>query len=201
MMKIKNLLLALCLLSLGNIANSQTVDELNEFNKERINISKKGMTVLAAWSLANVAAGAYGFSTTHAEVDKNFHKMNMMWGGINLVLAATGYLGAVNDKKSYDLKKSFKQQQSIEKTFLANAALDAAYITAGLYLTERAKNQESKSAVYKGYGQSIMLQGAFLMCFDAVMFAVENNHGNKKLYRFLDKVNLSSNGIGVKFRI
>ncbi len=201
MMKIKNLLLALCLLSLGNIANSQTVDELNEFNKERINISKKGMTVLAAWSLANVAAGAYGFSTTQAEVDKNFHKMNMMWGGINLVLAVTGYLGAVNDKKSYDLKKSFKQQQSIEKTFLANAALDAAYITAGLYLTERAKNQESKSAVYKGYGQSIMLQGAFLMCFDAVMFAVENNHGNKKLYRFLAKVNLSSNGIGVKFRI
>ncbi len=127
--------------------------------------------------------------------------MNMMWGGINLVFAATGYLRAVNDKKSYDLKKSFKQQQSIEKTFLANAALDAVYITAGLYLTERSKNQVSKSAVFKGYGQSIMLQGAFLMCFDAAMFAVENSHGNKKLYRFLDKVNLSSNGIGVKFRI
>ncbi len=183
------------------LSKAQTLDELNEFNKERISISKKGMTFLGAWSLGNIAAGAYGYASTHAEVDKNFHKMNMMWGGINLVFAATGYIGAAKDKKTYDLIKSFKQQQSIEKTFLANAALDAVYITAGLYLTERAKNESSKGAVFKGYGQSIMLQGAFLMCFDAAMFAIENKHGNKKLYRFLDKVNLSSNGLGMKLRI
>ena len=198
----KKLILTLLLIaSCSKFSFSQTQDELNQFNKERITISKKGMVVLGAWSLSNLAVGAYGYSTTNAGVDKNFHKMNMMWGGINLVFAAAGYVGAITDKKTYDLNKSFKQQQSIEKTFLANAALDAAYITAGLYLTERAKNQLTKHDVYKGYGQSIMMQGAFLMCFDATMFLIENSHGNKKLYRFIDNVKLSSNGIGLQFKI
>lgn len=197
----KTALFILLLISISSSLKSQSLDELNQFNKERINISKKGMVVLGSWSLANIAAGAYGYSTTNAEVDKNFHQMNMMWGGINLVLAASGYIGAVMDKKTYDIHKSFKQQQSVEKTFLVNAALDAVYISAGLYLTEKAKNQESKQAMYKGYGQSIMLQGAFLMCFDAAMYAIQNKHGNKKLSPFLNKINLSSAGIGLQFKI
>ena len=180
---------------------AQSLSELNQFNTDRININKKGMLVLGAWSLANVAAGAYGYSTTNAEVDKNFHKMNMMWGGINFVFAAAGYVGAITDKKTYDLNKSFKQQQSIEKTFLVGAAFDVVYITAGLYLTEKAKNTESKLAIYKGYGQSVMMQGAFLFFFDTGMFLIENNHGNKKLYKFIDNINLSSNGIGLQFKI
>ena len=198
----KNILLTFCLILLIFVqAKAQTRDEYNQFNKERINISKKGMIVLGAWSLANVAAGAYGLSTTNASVDKNFHKMNMMWGGINFVFAAAGYVGAITDNKTYDLNKSFKQQQSIEKTFLASTAFDVVYITAGLYLTEKAKNDTDKSAIYKGYGQSVMLQGAFLMCFDAAMFLIENKHGNKKLYRFIDNINLSSAGIVMQIKI
>ena len=197
----KNLPLFLISLLVVISSKAQSLSELNQFNTERININKKGMLVLGAWSLANVAAGAYGYSTTNAEVDKNFHKMNMMWGGINFVFAAAGYVGAVTDKKTYDLNKSFKQQQSIEKTFLVGAAFDGVYITAGLYLTEKAKNNENKFAIYKGYGQSVMMQGAFLFCFDTGMFLIENNHGNKKLYKFIDNINLSSNGIGLQFKI
>jgi hypothetical protein len=199
-MKIK-LILLLVFCSLFSITSAQTQNELNAFNAERIAISKKGMTVLGAWGLANLAASAYGYSTTNAAVDKNFHQMNLFWGGINVALAAVGYVGAVKDKKTYNLEKSFKQQQSIEKTFLVNAALDAVYVTAGLYLTERAKNETKNAARFKGYGQSIMLQGAFLLCFDAALFAIENRHGNKKLYRFLENVNLSSNGIGLIYKL
>ncbi len=202
MSPMKKIVPILCLVCcLTNFSKAQTLEELKQFNNERIAISKKGMSVLGAWAIANIAVGAYGYSSTHAAVDKNFHQMNMMWGGINLALAAVGYVGAIKDKKTYDLQKSFKQQQSIEKTFLANAALDAVYITAGLYLTERAKNEESNHDRFKGYGQSIMLQGTFLLCFDAAMYAIENKHGNKKLYRFLDKISLSSNGIGFNYTL
>ena len=198
----KKLLLSIVFIFVYSLnSHAQTLSELNDFNKERINISKNGMVVLGAWSLANVAVGAIGYTSTHAEVDKNFHKMNMMWGGINFVFAAAGYVQGVKDKKQYDLNKSFRQQQSVEKTFLANAALDAVYISVGYYLQERAKNHLNKYAVLTGYGQSIAMQGAFLMCFDAGMFLIHNSHGNKKLYRFIDNINLSSNGIGVQIKI
>lgn len=200
MMKIKFLLFVLMFFFFQK-SNAQSLDELNQFNVERNAISKKGMLVLGAWGVGNIIAGAAGYTTTNAEVDKNFHEMNIFWGGINLVLATTGYLGAANDKKNYDLTKSMKAQNSIEKTFLANAALDVVYVTAGLYLTEKSKNEINRKAMYKGFGQSIMVQGAFLFCFDACMFYIENKHGNKKLYRFLDKVNLSSNGIGLLYKI
>ena len=199
----RKIVLLFILLSSGFLKSgfAQSADELKQYNVERNNISKKGMLFLGAWSAGNILVGAAGLATTHAEVDKNFHEMNLFWGGINLALAATGYLGAKNDKKSYDLKQSIKAQNSIEKTFLANAALDLAYVTAGFYLSEKSKNESSRKAMYKGFGQSIVLQGAFLFCFDAAMFYIENNHANKKLYRFLDKVNLSSNGIGLKYKI
>ncbi len=191
----------LIIFSAHHLVFAQSQAELNQFNTERLLINKKGMCVLGAWGLANLAAGATGYALTGAEVDKNFHQMNMFWGGINLALATVGYLGSAKDKKEYDLQQSFKQQQSIEKTFLLNAALDAVYITAGLYLTERAKNDTKNEARFKGYGQSIMLQGAFLLVFDAGMYVIENKHGNKKLNRFLEHVKLSSSGIGVGFKI
>jgi hypothetical protein len=38
----------------------------------------------------------------------------------------------------------------------------------------------------RGYGSAIIMQGAFLLLFDATMYSSEKNNGNK-LRRFMEK--------------
>lgn len=200
-MPLKNFFLVLVLFILNGSLQAQTNDELNTFNVKRNSINTKGMPVLAAWGLANVAVGVIGTTTTCDETDKYFHQMNLFWGGINLALATVGYLGAKKDKKSYDLAATIKKQQSIEKTFLFNAALDAVYVSAGAYLLEKSKNSSKRQEMYNGYGQSLILQGAFLLGFDAVMYLAHSKHSKRKLTPLLEHVKLSSNGIGVYYNL
>jgi hypothetical protein len=178
---------------------AQTQEELNTFNKERLNIQQKGMGVLGIWAIGNIATGIVGYETTDGSVAQ-LYKMNIIWNGVNLALAVPGYIGAAKGKYDLSLRKTYKEQSGVEKTFMFNAGLDAAYIMGGLYLTERAKTASSikKHNEHLGYGNSLMFQGGFLMLFDFTMAAIHSSHGNKKLMQYLDKVIIGSNGIGYR---
>jgi hypothetical protein len=192
--------LLLLLLSGGLMAQVQT--DLDNFNKERIHINKTGMTVLTCWSLANVAEGGIGYFSAKEGEAKYFHQMNGLWGIINVVFGATGLLQAIKDHRTYDFEKTLKQQQGIEKTFIANAALDLVYVSVGIYLKENAKVDLKRSEKYRGWGNSIIMQGAFLCLFDASMFIAHNHHNNKKLSPILRRATftLNENGAGVMYR-
>ena len=174
--------------------------ELTDFNKERIKITKQSMLVLGSWSAANlIYAGA---SVGSAEgSNKYFHQMNMIWGGINITLATIGYLSAKN-QDVLSFAKSLQKQSSLEKTFLFNAGLDVAYIAGGFYLKEKAFNDLRNKDRYKGFGNSIVLQGSALFLFDGVMYLLHQQHG-KKLNKLSEKFQLTTtaNGIGCIVKI
>ena len=175
---------------------SQSQADLNAFNRQRNKITKNGMKVLAGWSAANVIYSAIASGQTTGTT-RYFHQMNVMWGGINLGFAALGYLGLKN-KDGLSLVQSLKQQGGIEKTYIFNAGLDVAYIASGLYLKERSKTRikvENRQKE-KGYGESIILQGAALLLLDGVMFTAHNFHG-KKIYKMMDKVQVGATGNGL----
>lgn len=174
----------------------QSQADLNNFNRQRNKITKNGMKVLAGWSAANVIYSAVASGQTTGTT-RYFHQMNVMWGGINLGFAALGYLG-LKDKDGMSLVQSLKQQGGIEKTYIFNAGLDVAYVASGLYLKERSKTRikETNRQKERGYGESIMLQGAALLLLDGVMFTVHNFHG-KKLYKMMDKVQIGATGNGL----
>jgi hypothetical protein len=178
---------------------AQTQEELNTFNKERLNIQKKGMGVLGIWAIGNIATGIVGYETTDGSVAQ-LYKMNIIWNGVNLALAIPGYIGASKGKYDLSMRKTYKEQSGVEKTFMFNAGLDAAYIMGGLYLTEKAKTASTpkKHDEHLGYGNSLMFQGGFLMLFDITMAAIHSSHGNKKLMQHLDKIIIGSNGIGYR---
>lgn len=190
------------LLFIQNNAHAQIQSELDVFNKERIHINKTGMSVLTAWSLGNVAAGGIGYFTADEGEAKYFHQMNGMWGAINTVFVVTGLLQAVKDKKSYDFEKTLKQQNSLEKIFLANAALDMVYVSMGFYLLENAKVDLKRSEKYRGWGNSLIMQGGFLCAFDVVMFIVHNRHATKKLSPLIKRATftVNENGVGLNYR-
>jgi len=72
--------------------------------------------------------------------------------------------------------------------------LDIAYLAGSAWFLEKANNSTNPDK-YRGYGKSILMQGAFLLLFDAVMFTTHNRHG-KKLYKALNGLQLAPNSLG-----
>ncbi|MDQ6844498.1 MAG: hypothetical protein M3Z92_09125 [Bacteroidota bacterium] len=168
---------------------------MNEFNNGRTKITKRGMEVLAAWGGANLIYSLASVGAANGS-EKYFHKMNSIWGGVNFSLGAIGYFIS-NNPNGLSFSQSLRKQMTIEKIFIFNTGLDVAYITGGFYLKEKANDNSANRIRYKGYGNSVMLQGFALFIFDGIMYLVHQNHG-KQLYKFSDKIklNIAVNGFG-----
>lgn len=130
------------------------------------------MLTLGGWAVVNIATGTALQGSAEGST-KHFHRMNAMWNGFNLAIAGFGYYTAMkSDPAAWGLATSLSKHNSFQKILLFNAGLDAGYIMGGLYLTERAKRPNVNSDQLKGFGNSIMLQGAFLMAFDLVNYFI-----------------------------
>jgi len=60
---------------------------------------------------------------------------------------------------------------------LSNVALYLAYMAGGLNMKERGLRKSNERLI--GFGKSVILQGAFLMAFDAVMYGFHNVHAGE----------------------
>lgn len=186
------LLILLCL-GCANLLMGQDA-ALLDFNTQRLQINRTAMTVLGGWAIGNLASGALltGQKTGKA---KYFHQMNLGWGAINLGIAGFAYYNAVKtDPAAFDLLGSFKEQEKITRILLFNAGLDIGYIMGGAYLRERAKNTTKNPERLAGFGESIMLQGAFLFVFDLAVFWIHHQHG-KDLHPLIGGLSFSGNGL------
>ena len=166
-------------------------NSLQEINEKRIEINITGMKVLGGWALANMAIGSVAYFSLSGK-KKYFNQMNVMWNVVNLGLATAGYFGAKADlNQQLSLAKSINDQNKIEQILLLNAGLDVGYMAAGLYLNERGLRKSSDRL--QGYGQSLILQGAFVLVFDGAMYAIHKNNGNG-FSKILDKASFSFDG-------
>ncbi len=160
-------------------------DGLYKFEKERTGISKKSMLVLGGWSVANIVVSGFATNTSNREM-RYFHQMNVMWGSINLAIAGLGYWGAERAKiDNPTLAAVLRHQNGVEKTYLINGGLDVLYVGAGLWMNQASDNQKNPEK-FKGWGNSIMLQGGFLLLYDAVNYAIHRKHGKQ-----LDKLQVA----------
>ncbi|TXF91542.1 hypothetical protein FUA23_02260 [Neolewinella aurantiaca] len=146
--------------------------DLPTFNQQSLDHQKTAMLTLGGWAVANIATGV-ALQGSADGATKHFHRMNALWNGVNLAIAGLGYYSALkSDPAAWDLATSLSKHQGFQKVLLFNAGLDVGYIMGGLYLTERAKRPDVNADQLKGFGQSIMLQGAFLMVFDLANYFI-----------------------------
>ncbi len=139
---------------------------LIDWNRSRLQRTERSMWVLGGWAAANLAVGAIGMSRAKGEA-RAFHQMNLGWGAINLGLAASGLWTAMHsDPAALDGWAGYEALQSTQRIFLFNAGLDVGYIMAGCWMQERSKNATKHAERWRGFGRSIVLQGAFLFVFD-----------------------------------
>ncbi len=199
-MKIENytprfcLILMFLFLSFGFV-EGQTFDELKPFNQTRIDYNKRGMLILGSWAIGNIALGGIMSGRTSGET-KAFHQMNLYWNTVNLVIAGFGYYSAANEVSGIEFWETIQAQHSIEKILLVNAALDVGYMVGGLYVLERGRRLERDQL--RGFGKSIIIQGAFLMAFDAIKYGFHNSHGNF-LPKIVDNIVFNGEGMGLLF--
>lgn len=144
---------------------AQTID-LKTFNQNRADFSKKAMCVLGGWAVGNMAMS--GLRLGHTEgVSKAYHQMNLGWNAVNVTIAAFGYWAAMRENPaSYDLFTSINEHHKVDKMFLFNAGLDVGYMAAGAWMLEKSKTDTRNPQRWKGFGQAVAINGAFLFVFD-----------------------------------
>lgn len=172
---------------------------LDSFDQKRIDLNRKGMLVLGGWSAANLITSGIAYGNTQGE-SRYFQEMNLMWNGINLAIAGLGYWKAKRENPADQSAKAiWQRQQQVEKIFLFNAGLDLAYVASGLYLKEKANSTERPERL-KGYGNAILLQGGFLLLFDAIMYRVHLRHGAEFWKNHQVVFQTTPQGVGLVYR-
>lgn len=162
-------------------------DPVAEANLERLNLQKTGMITLGSWAIGNIAISGIKMNSTSGSQFR-FHQMNVFWNVVNLGIAAGGYYGAASaNPEDFTAMETLKEYHTFNKILLLNAGLDVGYLLGGLYLKERSKNSSKRQNMFKGYGQSIMLQGAFLFVFDVALYGFMN----EQTQAFLNSTDLS----------
>jgi hypothetical protein len=194
----KIILFSLLFVTAGStFAQAPSKNDLYEFNKSRNKKTSRGLKVLGGWAFCNIGvSGAMYFNSSGT--DRYFHQMNVMWNGVNLLIVGASLLP--KEKNDLDLNKTLNWQSNTESTYIANAALDLLYSSVGLYLTERSKTDIKRHEMFKGWGNSLILQGGFLFLFDTSMYITHKKNG-KKLYKLMDKIDLGTSGLGLKVGI
>ena len=196
------LALCLCLTVFTHDARGQggVTEQLRSFQAERNSINHTAMLVLGSWAVGNIIVGTYGNFTATGQA-KYFHQFNALWNVVNLGIAGFALISmGERDPSSMTGLQVLKDHTSYQSLLLLNAGLDVAYMSFGLYLRERSKTSSSADRL-RGYGNSLLLQGGFLLVFDLVLYFVNDHNAALQLYPFLEPVLTGSAGIGVRIQL
>lgn len=184
-------LLVVFILLLTSEAFAQEIPALSDFNRTRLDYNQKGMIILGSWAVGNMVWGGIGASQTIGQ-NKAFHQMNLYWNSVNLMIAGFGYWQATKEVPGTDFWATMEAQQGIEKVLLLNGALDVAYMAGGFFMKERGLRKGNDRLI--GFGKSVILQGAFLLAFDGVMYGFHHVHG-KELPNLVQNISLGPTGV------
>ncbi|MDB9928773.1 hypothetical protein OAD04_00785 [Schleiferiaceae bacterium] len=187
------------LLFAGLLLSQSIFGQVTNFQKEFNSINENLMLSLGSYAVVNFAISGAAYFSSEDEYSKRFHEMNVMWNTVNIGLAIPGYIKARRGGGPVTMAELVKAQKKTETIFLVNDVLDIGYIAAGIWMRGVATNQLDQEDLYRGYGNSLILQGSFLLVFDAVAYYIHHSHG--KELPALEKVSLCTSGEGVGLRI
>lgn len=162
-------------------------DDYTQFYNQSMMTSNTGMSILGGWALGNIALGAYGWAQYTGQ-QKYFNQMNLFWNTVNLTIAGIAlYNNYHTDISLLNADQIMSKHVQTEKILLINSFLDAGYIGTGFLLRHFSAKSEQRSDLLKGYGNSLLLQGGFLLIFDVCLYGIMRN----QRLDFLNNLNLS----------
>ncbi|MFO0598726.1 MAG: hypothetical protein U0228_39685 [Myxococcaceae bacterium] len=164
-----------------------------QWDRERTTVNGGGMWVLGGWAALNIGSGIIGAAVTPNEQWRFFHLGNAVWNGVNLALAIVGLINNYREKPGVSAKEALIGSQRSVAVFFINAGLDVAYLATAAFLWQR--GDATGDARLVGLGQSLLVQGGWLLVFDTVMGALNLSLTN----RLLDHVTVTPLGVSGSF--
>lgn len=190
------LFLMLILLFLPEVLHAQMAKNEPFFIYERsLDLQKKGMIVLGSWAGANLISGGIGFFRSTGNT-RYLHQMNAAWNVVNLGIAVFGYRGALQASAEIAAGEMLGEMGNLDRILLINAGLDLLYLGTGAYLWRRGMVKDSNRLT--GYGQSLIIQGGFLLLFDAVFYLMHSPL-TAELGQITNQLSFTGNGFRVSF--
>ena len=180
--------------------SSPAVGQLQDFNTQRYKTDQRLMLSLGSWASVNIVGSGIAWARSNSEENKYFHQMNVMWNLVNLGLAIPGYIKAKKDNSVTSVYHLLEAQRKTETVFLVNAGIDLAYIGLGI-TTQKPCTKCRKSSQFMGYGNSMILQGGFLLLFDWIAYSTHRKNAKNQLAPILQKIEPSDQGIGLKYKL
>jgi hypothetical protein len=195
-MNSKKLVIAFILMNIlvGSVFSQ---DSYLSFYERSLKTTNTGMYVLGSWAIANMAIGGYGWSQ-YTGSSKYFHQMNFFWNTVNLSIAGFAiYNNYTTDILGLSAEELMSKHIKTENLLLINSALDLGYIGTGFLLRHLSNSSVKRGDLLKGYGNSLILQGSFLLVFDAVLYGILRS----QRMDFLDTINMSFSPLSMQFQI
>ena len=126
--------------------------------------------ILLGWGVSNIAVGVAGNLSTEGRV-RYFHQGNWAWNTVNVALGIAGLVGSARGREpALSLAESRDASRKAQLAFAINAGLDVLYVSAGAAMWHLTQDDTSPVGLrIGGYGQALVLQGAFLFGFDVAM--------------------------------
>jgi len=193
------ILLVTCFITKSSKAQGLDNDLLN-IQTRHSNMAKTSMISLNTWAVGNITYGTIANFNSSGEA-KYFHQMNAIWNVVNLGFGIPGIIGAYKKESPKTLKEIYDYQHKIEKVYLINTGLDVAYIASGLALRNFGNNKTGEARLrLKGYGNSLMMQGVYLLIHDIAMLIMYKSN-TKLLNAQWKNVKITSYGLNLKIEL
>ncbi len=173
--------------------------DIMEFHERSLAVNNVGMGILGGWALANIATGAIGWANSDGQ-RAYFHQMNLFWNVVNLSIAGIALVNNFTfDYATRSAAELLEMQHKVQGLFLINAGLDLAYMGTGVLLRHLSDPAKKSGPRLMGYGEAVILQGAFLFVFDLVLYAIQRGHRTE----FMEHLALSPapKGLGLALKL
>ena len=132
---------------------------------------QQSLSLLSGWSVGNLIYSPLVTNNLFSPKTTNeyFHQMNFSWNLLNIGIAGLGHIIVNKDrKKPWDMETLYDKKKKAEKSIIINMGLDLAYMVTGLLFKNNAQINTSEYSMNKGYGNSLILQGGYLLIYDAI---------------------------------
>jgi hypothetical protein len=174
---------------------------LRNTHEKQVQLTRNGMISLNTWAGVNLIGSGIGWGLTNGQ-QKYFHQMNVMWNVVNIGIAIPGLLGTKKlARESVTFSKVAQRQNKLENVYLFNAGLDVGYMATGWALFNFGNTKTAEMRLrFRGYGQSLVLQGGYLFVYDMIMFALLRRTG-KSLKPLWNNVQVAPYGLGMSVRV
>jgi hypothetical protein len=150
--------------------------DYQSFYQQSLKTNNTGMYILGSWAIVNMASGAVGWARGSGE-NKYFHQMNLLWNTVNISIAGIALISNFRtDITALTPDEMMNNHIKSERLYLINAGLDVLYIGTGFLLRGLSHKSSKRQDLMNGYGSSLILQGGFLLLFDAAMWGIQHAH-------------------------